>query len=393
VTSRDTHITHPGRIQAKRFALPVSISLATLGALAFAVDGDFWDVLGSADPMLLMLAALKAPALVLLWALRWHLVLRARLLPVRFGQTVKATLVRTFFNNLTPGVGTGGEPAAAWFLAKRVPMPFKEAVASTAAERMIQSLALALIVAITFACCLPMLPVASGPARLVMAGLGVFAGSSALVLYLSVFRFHSIQGVLEWLVRAAARIVPSIGARLSRDRIRTGIVDFHRAYRAFLRSPRASVGIFLTTAIHWGIDIVQHSLLFWALHTEVELWTVLVTATAVKVLSTFSILPGGSGMVEGINFGLYAALTDLPESVILSETLLFRALDTWTLWMGSAIGTGIVSTSVTSDAAGVHRRESVPDQGPSVGAAAACLEVLGQPSHPDWQVVPAGGRP
>ena len=97
----------------KRFALPFAVSLATLGVLAFAVNGDIQGVLGSADPTLLLLAALKAPALVLLWALRWHLVLRARLFPVRFGQTVKAILVRTFFNNLTPGVGTGGEPAAA----------------------------------------------------------------------------------------------------------------------------------------------------------------------------------------------------------------------------------------------------------------------------------------
>ena len=238
-----------------------------------------------------------------------------------------------------------------------------------------------------------MLPMASTPARLVLVGLGLFAGSSALILYLSVFRFHCIEGMLEFLVRAVVRIVPSWRSRLNTDRIRTGIRDFHKAYRAFLRSPQASLGIFLVTAIHWGIDILQHSLLFRALHSEVELWAILVTATAVKVLGTFSILPGGSGIVEGMNFGLYAGLTDLPESVILSETLLFRALDTWTLWLGSAVGTGIISASETSDAAGKLRRKSGRNYGRRVHERAVRLDVAGQPSGSDWQVAPAPGGP
>ena len=98
------------RSKGKHVLISVGISLFTLIGLVFAFDGETHLILRQADPSLLVLAALKAPALVLLWALRWHLVLRTRQFPVHFHQTLVATLMRTFFNCLTPGFKTGGEP-------------------------------------------------------------------------------------------------------------------------------------------------------------------------------------------------------------------------------------------------------------------------------------------
>ena len=104
---------HTGtNLRGLRILAPLGIGLITLFGLALATDGDITDVLRGADLTWVALAALKAPCLLLLWTLRWHLVLRSRRFPVRFGQTLSATLVRIFFNNLTPGFGTGGEPAA-----------------------------------------------------------------------------------------------------------------------------------------------------------------------------------------------------------------------------------------------------------------------------------------
>ena len=49
-----------------------------------------------------------------------------------------------------------------------------------------------------------------------------------------------------------------------------------------------------------------------------------------------------------MNFGLYAGLSDLSNQVILSEIILFRALDAWILWIGSGISTSAVGASFTA---------------------------------------------
>ena len=335
---------HTGtNLRGLRILAPLGIGLITLFGLALATDGDITDVLRGADLTWVALAALKAPCLLLLWTLRWHLVLRSRRFPVRFGQTLSATLVRIFFNNLTPGFGTGGEPAAAYYLSKQSPIPLREALASTAAERMAQGVCLVLIILLATVISLPFLPLSSALVRVLIFGLAAFAVLVGLLLYLSVFRFRCFKRLLLALVRGVVRLVPSLAGRLGGDGTEASIDGFHHGYRLFLRNGRAIAGIFLATAVHWVLDIIQHYALLRALHVDVPLWVVLVAATVVKVAGIFAILPGGAGVIEALNFSIYAGLSALPDPIILSETVLFRALDAWILWIASGVATGVLA--------------------------------------------------
>jgi uncharacterized protein (TIRG00374 family) len=257
------------------------------------------------------------------------------------------TMIRSFFNNLTPGVGTGGEPAGAYYLARRVPMTFTEAIASTAAERMVQGLVFVVIVLSALGVCLPMMSVSSTLARSIIIGLVGFMGFVGLMFYLSLFRFQYARRFIETTIRTIAYLIPPLRSRLDVSQIKKGLDSFHQEYRAFVRNPKAILGICLLTAIHWGMEILPPYLLFRALHVEVPFWLILVGATTLKVMGIFSLIPGGAGLVEGMNFGLYAGLSNVSNQVILAETILFRALDSWIPWVVSGIVTSIATASLT----------------------------------------------
>ena len=340
------------RLHWARILIPLGISLATLIGLSLAVDGKaLFPTLRQADLPLLLLAALKAPALILLWSLRWRLILRARQFPVSLSQTTVAVLVRTFFNALTPGAGTGGEPFGAYYLSRRTSLTFKEAIASTAAERMAQGVAMVGIVLAALAICIPLIPLSSTLIRSALLGLIGFTGFVGLMLYLSLFRFQYARAILQGIARMVTWAVPSLRRRWNPDDVGGHLDEFHREYRAFLKGPATFLGIALFTALHWGLDLLQPYLLFRALGAEVPFHVILMSATTVKLMGTFSILPGGAGLMEGMNFGLYAALSAIPHQVILAETLLFRALDAWTLYLGSGIATGVVAPAFLTDSA------------------------------------------
>jgi uncharacterized protein (TIRG00374 family) len=217
---------------------------------------------------------------------------------------------------------------------------------------------LILILLFATAICLPLLPLSSNLARALLIGLTAFVGLVGLLLYLSVFRFSCIKRLLLALMAFAARMAPSLADRLRGHGIETSIDGFLHGYRSFLGARRAILGIFLATALHWALDILQHYALLRALHVDVPLWVVLVAATVVKVAGIFAVVPGGSGIVEALNFSIYAGLSSLPDPVILSETVLFRALDAWILWVVSGVATSLLATSSTTPSLSVPATSS-----------------------------------
>jgi uncharacterized protein (TIRG00374 family) len=226
-------------------------------------------------------------------------------------------------------------------------MTFTEAIASTAAERMVQGLVMVVIVMVALGVCFPMMPVSSIMTRSIVVGLVGFMGFVGLMLYLSLFRFQYARCLIEAITRATTWAIPSLRSRLEVDHVRRSLDSFHREYGAFVKSPTAILGIVLITTIHWGLELLQPYLLFRAFHTEVPFWLILVGATTIKVMGIFAIIPGGAGLVEGMNFGIYAGLSGLSNQVIVAETILYRALDSWLLWIGSGIVTSIATASLT----------------------------------------------
>ncbi|MBM3264348.1 MAG: flippase-like domain-containing protein [candidate division Zixibacteria bacterium] len=330
----------------RRLLVPVGVSAVTLTGLALTVDTDgLIPAFKRADPWLIGLAALKLPLLILLWSLRWHLVIRAGKTRVPFRYMIHAALVRAFFNNLTPGVSTGGEPFGAWYLSKRTPLTFREAVASTAAERMVQGMGMVVLLLATVFVCLPILPVYSGSLGVLYAGMGGFLCVVGFLFYVSLFRFHYLRSVLETLIGLVVRAMPSLRTLWDADRVGEQIDGFYSAYRTYLKSPAAIGAVTALTFLQAGLDILQPYILFQALGVSVPLPLLLLTANLSRILGIFAFTPGGSGLIEAANLGMYHGLSTLSPDVILAETILFRLLNSWLLWIVSGSVTGMVWSS------------------------------------------------
>lgn len=363
-----TEVPLPRRLRWQRILIPAGVSLVTLVGLGFAADvKTLPSVFHGVDPVLIGLAALKVPVLVVLWSLRWHLLLRARRFPISLAQTMVAVLIRSFFNNLTPGAGTGGEPFGAYYLSRKTSMTFNEAIASTAAERMAQGVVMVSIMLIAMIVCVPLLPLSSTLIQVLLAGLAGFMVFVGLMFYLSLFRFGACRRIIETVIRALVWAIPFLRSRWDVNQIGQHLDGFHQEYRAFLKRPQALFGIVVVTTLNWTLDFLQPYLLFQAFHVDVPFWLIVVSATTIKLMGIFSIIPGGAGLVEGMNFGLYTGLSSVPQQVVVAETILFRALDTWVLWLVSGIVTSLAASSLIGQAdARTERCQHVTAPYPSI---------------------------
>lgn len=327
---------------------PIGVSFVTLIGLSLAVNIDeVIQILHRVDPLLLGLAALKIPIQVLFWSLRWHFTLRARQFPVTFCNTISAVMIRSFFNNMTPGAGTGGEPIGAYYLSKNTSLSFKETMASTASERMCQGVVIVGIILVSFVICFPYMPLQSSLIRYLILGLLGFIGFIALMLYLSIFQGRYALFIIEKLIRGITRVIPSLQKKWDLDHLRENLDGFHREFRMFMNTRQAILWNILFTVINWGLDLIQPYLLFKALQIDVPFWLIVMNSTIYRLIGFFSIIPGGAGLLEGVNVGLYAGLSLVPGQAIVAQTILFRFLDAYILWPASGIVTSISLSSIT----------------------------------------------
>lgn len=341
-------VTPVQRPRWKQAALPVGVTIATLIGLSYAVDTHHVvRILRDADPLLLGLAALKVPLQALFWTLRWYLIVRARRFQAPFSSVLTGVMIRSFFNNMTPGAGTGGEPIGAYYLSRRSSMSFKETMASTASERMCQGVVFAGVMLLAFLMVIPFLPLASSLIRTLLMGVGGFVVFIALMLYISVFQFRYGRVVIETVIRGIAWLIPPLKNRWDLANLRTHIDGWYQEFRAFMSARMVVLWITLFTVVNWWLDVMQPYFLFRALHIDVPFWLIVMNSTIVRVSGIFSLIPGGAGWLEGINVGLYTGLSVVPDEAIVAETILFRALDAWVLWLGSGLISAFAIASLT----------------------------------------------
>lgn len=305
------------------------------------------DLIKKVDPLFLIPAALKIPLQVICWTLRWHFVLRTRDYFIPFSRTFSAVLIRSFFNNMTPGAGTGGEPAGAYYLSKSTSMSFGQAMASTVSERMVMGVVYAAILIITSISILPFIESSSSFLIIISVILVLFSGFIMLMLYLSVYNFTHGRIVIKRLLNIITRIIPSFKNKWDIEHIDVHIQNWHNEFTGFVRNRKAVRIIIFFTVLNWMMDLSQPYLIFKALGTDVPIWIIIINATLIRITGGFTLIPGGAGVLEGVNFGFYTGLTDISDETIMAQTILFRALDAWFLWLIGGAGTiiGLMSLS------------------------------------------------
>ncbi|MDD5111509.1 MAG: flippase-like domain-containing protein [Candidatus Altiarchaeota archaeon] len=272
--------------------------------------------------------------MMLLWALKWWIVVRH--LGVSFRSIFLVSSAGYLFNNLTPVNMLGGEPVMAYLLPK--------VDKNINTERSAAS-----IVVNTFFTLFPVLGLALLAVALgldddvsLQMGLPLFAGALVVggVLVVSVFflvRLDYSRYLVAWTIGLLKRLPVGFLRAHALDaerRVDSIIENFNDSMRKSMADRGVLLlGVCISTVI-WAIYILQTKLIFDFMGFSVPVGTVVRVKIAAIVIGFFSITPGAVGIWEGVNtwlFSLYA----IPLSTATAAVFIERF---FSFWVGNVIG-------------------------------------------------------
>jgi glycosyltransferase 2 family protein len=118
-----------------KLLLRLAFTLLLLGFLGYRMDlGEFFKVLISAQPALILLATMMQASSVLLSVARWRVILRNFSMMVEFSPLTKITFIGNFFNLFLPSA-IGGDFFRAYYLSKRNNRGMSTTLTTTVLER------------------------------------------------------------------------------------------------------------------------------------------------------------------------------------------------------------------------------------------------------------------
>ncbi|HLD12164.1 MAG TPA: flippase-like domain-containing protein [Candidatus Nanoarchaeia archaeon] len=267
----------------------------------------------------------------LLWNLRWWFSLRF-LGKVSFWRLLPVLMAGMFVNNVTPFAGTGGEPLRAFHAQRLMRKPGLKVFVLTVLEKLFGAVVvfLFLIVSLLFVVVkFDAYPVLQGIAFLFLAVLIVMAILGVLLfgrlhwrklllvdlLLSGVYWFRPLFSYLQKFSSANSFRV-YINRKIDHGKVFVGRWLGHKDFVA--------INILITLVITL-VNFLTLYACFFALSFPIPFFSVVVVYTLATVLSDFSFSPGGVGIVEVLNVGLFSAL-GVPLEIAALVTLLNRVV-------------------------------------------------------------------
>jgi uncharacterized protein (TIRG00374 family) len=313
-----------------KFGLVVLSSVVVVMILMAVVDfSGFKAALLNADSKLLLLAALKGPVIITLWTIRWKGILKAKGHRIGLWNTYLAILIGSFVNNITPGFRTGGEPARAYIISKKEKISFSDSLASIVAERLLEGLTLIIVGIVSFCIVLLAVDIPATAAKLIFLMITIVFSIILLAFYLITFKFSRFQKLAIGLMALLSRLF----SRVKSSNIEEKLSIFHHSYMLFIKNRKAISIVLVLSMVYWVLEILQPYIIFRALGEQVSIAVVMLNYVVVKFAGIVMVLPGGAGIAESSNFGLYILTTPLSKEIIAAETIIHRALDAWIIWI------------------------------------------------------------
>ena len=249
--------------------------------------------LDSKGIILFLLAVVVYYTSVLLYALRWKLVLKYMGKEVPLKDLFYAITSAVFINNITPTSRSGGEVLRIAWLRTRYGIPTVLSVASILYERLIEAFPILIL---------------------------MFIG----MLYVVRYPIHILLGLVVVVLLAWWKWekIVEVAARLGRTKpTEEEIRDVMSLKRnAFLTSV-----VFLLSSLVWVLDVIRLKLITLALGLHLSYIFLALVSVANFLFGMIGITPGGIGIVEGGLIGTLIFL-GLPAETALSITILERLI-------------------------------------------------------------------
>ena len=270
----------------------------------------YFSVVGSASLRYLILAFLTYYVSVVIYGLRWKLVLRGVGKDAPLKELVKAILASIFMNNVTPLSRSGGELLRIAWVSKRAKIPAGVSAVSIVYERILETI-----------------PVFA----LFLVGMSYFSSNEPLP-----FVFLGIVGVaLIWIKWDSF-------VRLSLRLFRTQVTEEEMEKITSLRNMHNLnlIAILLSSSI-WLLDVARLKLIALAFGLNLPWSLIAIISIANLLFGLIAFTPGGVGIIEG---GLIGTLTYLgiPMAIALPITLVERFVS---YVASSLVGLAVLLTS------------------------------------------------
>jgi uncharacterized protein (TIRG00374 family) len=257
-----------------------TVTLLAIGALVVVILV-FWvggksvlDRIGHIAPGYLLLAFCLEACFMLLWSLRWSMVIHAQ------GSRVPKEIVAiafsgTFFNNITPVSKTAGEPIRAYLLGKANGTTFEEGMASVIVDRIFDMAPFVLICLVTFAL-IAIFHLASSLLLLVLILLGLVGAAliSVVIIAASLQREAGLRFVLFLIGRLEPLIRRFRPVDDVRNRTLQALERFYQGIKSISRDRRLLAASVLISLLLWLTVILRLKMVFLSLGSNLSLLVV-----------------------------------------------------------------------------------------------------------------------
>ena len=319
--------------------------------LWWAGVGNVLEILRNCNIPYLLLAGAMYVLGLLSWAMRWRVLIRSLNMDAPLKKIVLALLAGIFVNNVTPGARGGGEPVRMYFLAKEMEKPYGQVLATVMVDRMLDLFPVVFMLVLSTAY---VYYLGSLSLTLTIVALDVVFGALVLVSLGILLSESKTRRVLLWGYRVFERLIPGKAERYREKFMRTLEVDVPR-FQSDLRFLMGHKGAFLLALFYstasWMFTILRTYFTFLAINAPIGLVNVVVVQMVGIVVGIVSVIPGGAGIIEGVNSGVYVLL-GIDKEVAVTATLLDRLISYW-------IPTGVGALVTTHFGAKLRRKSLI----------------------------------
>ncbi len=325
-------------MKKKYSLLALGIGIITL-LLWWAGIGEVAEILKKARGEYLILAVIMYSMSLVTWGLRWRVLLKALDVDAGFTKILLALLAGIFVNNITPGARGGGEPVRMYFLAKETEKPYGQVFATVMMDRILDLVPVIVMLGIST---VYVYRLGSLSLTLILVLLdSAFAGLIFFTLGILLSE-RKTKGALWWFFRLFERLTPK-KAEKYRERfekvVETDVPRFQNDFRFLIKHKGTFALALVYSTASWIFTVLRTYCVFRAINFPISLVDVMVVQMVGIVVGMISVIPGGAGIIETVNSGIYVIL-GINKEIAVTATLLDRLIS---YWIPTALG-AVVTT-------------------------------------------------
>ncbi len=300
---------------------------------------DVIEVLRRARPDYFLLAICVYIIGILLWALRWRVLLKSLHIHASFRVILGALFVGIFVNNVTPGARGGGEPVRMYYLSKRSDGEYGPVLATVMADRVLDLIPTVIMLLIST---VYVYVLGSWSLTIILLALDALLAVLIITSFAILLNEGRTKRISYWIFNFLSRIMPNKMKKYEKKFIRlieVSVPKFQSGFKLLMRDKKSFLLALLYSFLSWFFVLLRSYFVFYSLNYHINLLDVMVVQMVGIVIGLVSIIPGGAGLIETVNSAVYVLL-GIDKDIAVTATLVERIISYWApTFFGGAIMT------------------------------------------------------